>query len=241
MLDEIFPWVKRFPSLTAIVLALALAALGHFLDAHGLMTFLAKFTAWIEQSLHSFDALNIGTVFYRELTGCELLDGDVACAPGPDTYDRLRDTALGKPENGLFATILFAVVNTISIVFGQTTWFGILFYLLAIIASAAVLAQLIEFDDWGPFGIVLLVVLAPALASFIALGFKWLLLLLVLVFSQVLAGIMLFVTTFGSVIAYAQAGNAVLTGAHKIDTLALTPTQPGELPGAPDQKPPDPA
>ncbi len=149
--------------------------------------------------------------------------------------------ALGKPETGLFATILFAVVNTITIVFGQTTWFGILFYLLAIIASAVVLAQLIEFDDWGPS--------ASSCwwcwrrrwrASSRSASNGWLL-LLVLVFSQVLAGIMLFVTTFGSVIAYCAGRQSVLTGAHKIDTLALTPTQPGELPSAPDQKPPDPA
>jgi hypothetical protein len=222
MLAAIFPWAAKRPSLVSIILALMLLGLGQLFRAYGVLGPLADFTAYLERSLQSFDAPNIGSTFYRELTGCGYENGAIACAPGPDTYERLQDTLEGTRENGLLGSILVAVIMTVTIVFGQATWLGILIYLIALIAAAWMIAAVLDLEESGPAGIVLTIVLTPAVASIAALALKWLLLLFILMFSQVLAGIVWFLATFGAFIGWAQMGNAVLSNAHQLDTAAST-------------------
>lgn len=220
MLGRVFPWASKHPSFASIILALIAAALGQIFKTYGVLGPLAQFTAYLEDSLRSFDVTNISATFYRELTGCGFDSGALACEPGPDASDRLQDSLLGRPQNGLIGGILVAVINTVAIVFGQATWLGMLIYLVLLIAAGVAVATILDIEDSGLVGVLLIIVLTPAAASIAALGLKWLLLLFIVLFSQVLAGIMWFVTTFGTFIAWAKAGNAVLSSAHKIDKLA---------------------
>jgi hypothetical protein len=70
-----------------------------------------------------------------------------------------------------------------------------------------------------------LLLLAPALASLVALGLKWLLLLFVLLFSQVLAGVVWIFATFGGLIAWLSTGLSIYGRAQQIDALGGINTQ----------------
>jgi hypothetical protein len=229
MIAKFFPWASKRPSVIAIILALVLLGLGQFFKTHEVLGPLARFTNYLEHSLRSFDAMNVTTIFYRELTGCELVSDGIACAPGPDATERLENGLQGGHENGLIGTIIVAVINTVASVFGQSTWLGILLWLVFLGGAGVVMATMLDIEESGPVGIVLLIVLTPALAGVAALALKWLLLVLVLLFSEVLAGIVFVLGAFGSFIAWGIKGNAVLSTAHSIDSLVAV---------APPAKPP---
>jgi hypothetical protein len=220
MFAEMFPWIHRRPAVIFIVIAMIFLGLGHFFKTHGVLGPLASFTAYLERSLESFDALRIGGTFYNELTGCQVDGSGIACAAGPDTTDRLQDTLEGRPQNGLIGSILAAAINTVASVFGQSTWLGILIYIVALVAAAVAITRVLDVEESGMVGIVLIVLLTPALASVAALGLKWLLLLFVILFSQVLAGIAWLLTPAGIFLKVFASGNEVLTTAHHIEELA---------------------
>jgi hypothetical protein len=223
---EQIPWLRRPPSLAAIIVAVVLFGLGQLFKRYGVMGPLADFTVYLDHSLRSFDAMTIGTTFYRELTGCVYESGALVCAPGPDT----TDTLMGAPSNGLLASILVAVINTIAIVFEQATWLGVVIYVVALVAAAVLVANMLDIEESGFIGILLIIVLTPAAASLAALALKWLLLLFVFLFSWVLAGIAWVVTTSAGLFAWLNMGNEVLSSAHEIDKLKASLNPPSDSP-----------
>ena len=89
-----------------------------------------------------------------------------------------------------------------------------------IIANATGLAE------EGPFGVIALIILTPALASLIMLALKWLLLLCAMLFSYSLAGIAWVLLLFGPFFFWLLAANAVLNNAHTIDNVIDAAGQP---------------
>lgn len=207
----------RRPSAAAFFLALILAGAGHLVSSYGVLGPLASFTDHLQRSLESFDAMRVGTVFYAELTGCEIRAGGgffgVECAqayrpPGP-------------PESAV-VQLLKAVANTAAIIWNGSTGLGLLIYGAALVASAWWLGTRLHGGEdslsWPPFWLGLLV-LSPAIASLVALGLKWSLLLFVLLFSQVLAGVVWVLATCGGLIAWLGTGWSIFSKAHQIDAL----------------------
>lgn len=209
----------RRPSAAAIVLALFLAGAGHLINSYGVVGPLGSFTDYLKRSLESFDALRVGGVFYFELTGCEVRTG--GGFHGVECTQSYR--APGSSES-VVAYLGKAVVNTAEAIWNGSTGLGLFVYAAALLASAWWLtARLYDGEDSVfslPFWLGLLV-LTPALASLTALGLKWLLLLFVLLFSQVLAGVVWVLATFGGLIAWLGTGWSVFSKAQQIDTLGI--------------------
>jgi hypothetical protein len=213
--NEMFPSLGKLPSFFAVLIAVILFGLGRLFDRYGVHGPLADFTAYLDASLRSFDATTLGRTFYQELTGCVYESGSLVCTPGPDTTDAL----LGEPRNGLFASILVAVINTAAFVFENATWLGIAIYAITLVAAAVLVAKVIDIEESGFVGILLIVVLTPAVASLGAWALQWPLLLFVLLFSKVLAGIVWLITAAGGLVAWLNMGSQVLSDAHEIDKL----------------------
>jgi hypothetical protein len=80
MIARLLRWLKRPAAIAALILAACLMVAGHYLDAYGGLGGLKRFTAYLERSLMSFDALHIGKIYIKELTGCEIVvEGAYAC------------------------------------------------------------------------------------------------------------------------------------------------------------------
>ena len=122
MLYELFPWMRRRPSVLALLIAGLLYLLGHYLKANGgTISVLDTFTTYLKTSLTAFEPWHIADIFYYELTGCRLSDMAVVCDPPPDMIDVLGGNG---GSNSLFATFLLAVVSSIAQIWVQSTWLG---------------------------------------------------------------------------------------------------------------------
>jgi hypothetical protein len=231
MLDYVFPWIRKRPGLASLAGGVVLVVLGHLFEKYGILTPLTQVTQYLYDSLSSFDATRVGTIFYRELTGCEVVENGIACVPGPDTTDQLRMTLEGQQQPGMLTTLFLAVINTVGFVFANSTWLGIIIYLLTVAASIAILLAMVE-DGGGFLGFLVFVLIAPALSTLIALAMKWVLLLFVMLFSEVLAGVAWIIVTFGSFFTWLNMGHQVLSHAHQLDSLASADTT--KVPPPPD-------
>ena len=124
------PWPKWLPRPVWLIIAAFLVLLPHFFGFEwskvlapiwtAVKDKLSDFTAYLNQSLTGFDALNVSSVFYQELMNCRLCPEDT----------------------GLFERIFAAIINTTPRVVGQTTSLGVLIYLLSVIIAAVWLAEL---------------------------------------------------------------------------------------------------
>lgn len=232
-MSRFLPLLRRPPTIAALVIAAALVLAGRWLSGEQILAGLTSITLYLRQSLESFDALHVARTFYAELTGCHMLwmptGFEMDCAPGLDTLDRLN----GKSDPHPLLALVLAIFSTIGSLWSGSTWLGLVFYALALVASGAALAALMKPGDEPVLWLIWLL-LIPLGAGVIGLLLKWVLLLFVLLFSEVLAGIVWILATFGAAIAWLR---SVLDTAHNVDaamvgTIAST---------APPQDPPAPA
>jgi hypothetical protein len=193
MIERFLDWLKQPSTIASLIVAACLMVVGHYLNANNMFRGLTNFTAYLERSLTSFDAVNIGKVYYEELTGCQIVLEShgfrVACEPAPSLSDHLQKSLKGEREPGLITGIFVAFINTLRRIGNEATWLGIVIYVLSFAAGGYWLARKLDVATSGPAGWLVWFVLAPAVASVIALGLRWLLLLFVKLFSPVLAGI----------------------------------------------------
>jgi hypothetical protein len=207
---------KRLPSVVALVGAVLIVGASQWFEDKSL----EKLTVYVQDSLEPFDALTLGLTFYSELTGCEVQGRTIICKPGPSDTEVLMRTQRDEPGTNWFSTLWTAIVNTAREVGGKSTWLGIAIYFTALAGSGVWLARRLELAESGPAGWVAWVVLLPAIASFVTLGLKWLLLLLTYVFSGVLSGLMFLAGWLGASVTWAVKFVVdVFNTAHKLDSL----------------------
>ena len=113
----------------------------------------------------------------------------VICEPARSLSDHLQMSLKGERKPGFITGIFIAFINTLGRIGNEATWLGIVIYIFSFAAGGYWLARKLDVATSGPSGWLVWFVLAPAVASVIALGLKWLLLLFVKLFSPVLAGI----------------------------------------------------
>lgn len=101
-----------------------------------------------------------------------------------------------KPD--LIKGIFIAFINTLGRIGKEATWLGIVIYVFSFGAGGYWLARKLDAASSAPADWLVWVVLTPAVASVIALGLKWLLLLRVKLFSAMLAGIAWVLATFAT-------------------------------------------
>jgi hypothetical protein len=192
--------LKRPVTIASLIAAIGLMVAGHYLDAHGGLAGLRSFTAYLERSLRSFDALHVGRVYLKELTGCEIVvESDrvaAACPPAAGASDALLRSRAGRSEPGVISGLILAVASTLARIWAEATWLGAAFHLLLLGGAAVWLARRLDVATAGPFSWLACLALTPLVASLSALGLKWFLLLLALLFSQTLAGIAWVLATF---------------------------------------------
>lgn len=227
--------LRRPPTIAAIVIAVALVLASQWVSGEQILAGLTSVTLYLRQSLESFDAFHVARTFYAELTGCHMhwtpTGFEMDCAPGLDTLDRLN----GKSDPHPLVALVLAIFNTIGSLWSGSTWLGLVFYALALVASGAALAAIMKPGDEPVLWLIWLL-LIPVGAGVIGLLLKWVLLLFVLLFSEVLAGLVWIVATFGAAIAWLR---SVLDTAHNVDaamvgTIASAP--PPDGPAAPRDK-----
>src|SRR5262245_56316711 len=104
MIDRFLHWLRRPSTILSLIVAACIMAVGHFLDDNNMFDGLRNFTAYLERSLTSFDAVNVGKVYYEELTGCRIVlesrSFSVICEPARSLSDHLQMSLKGERNPG---------------------------------------------------------------------------------------------------------------------------------------------
>jgi hypothetical protein len=239
MIARFLRWLGRPVTIVWLIVAACLMVAGHYLDAHGGLDGLRRFTAYLERSLRSFDALHVGRMYIKDLTGCDLVAEPrrlaVVCPPARSASDRLEGRLRGETEPGLITGTVMAVGSTLTRLWREATWLGAAIHLLLLGAAAYWLARTLDVTTGGPFTWLLCLALTPVVASLVALGLKWFLLLLVVLFSQALAGVAWVLVTFPTAIKWLARMIALVKTAQDVESVASSVSAggpPGNPPGA---------
>jgi hypothetical protein len=224
MIDRFLRWLRRPVTIVWLIAAAGLMVVGHYLDAHGGLDGLRRFTAYLERSLGSFDALHVGTMYIKDLTGCDLVTEPsrvaLACPPARSGSDRLQGRLRGETEPGLITGMVMAVGSTLTRLWREATWLGAAIHLLLLGAAVYWLARTLDVTTGGPFSWLLCLALTPVVASVVALGLKWFLLLLVVLFSQALAGVAWVLATFPTAIKWLARTITLVKTAQDVESVA---------------------
>jgi hypothetical protein len=228
---------KRVPSWPYLLLAVVIAALGHFFENLDVFGFLRDATKSLLADLYVLDPLNVGGAYYHQLTGCTAGYQDGSVYANCNDSDRVWGEIENTTGTGFAMIVFWPLVQlyvTVVTVWDNSGWMGRIIYLATLPfgmywAREAVVAMSDNVttsmgkripEDWTVFGWALFFVMVPAFASLGALALQWLLILFIWLFGQALAFLTWLFAIVAIPIAYARTAVGVVKDAQDLEHMA---------------------
>ena len=215
--------LKRLPSWPYLGLALCVAIAGHYLSELEILGPLKAFTAQLLADLRTISPLNAMGAYYTELTGCSVAFADGSISGTCDAAAVGEQMSrYGLSGNGVVFWPVAVLLNTALTVWDASGWMGRVIYLATLPAGAfaamgAVEKMGDERDEWTVFGWIIAAALLPLFAGAIALALQWLLIVILWLVGQALAGIVWFATVAAAPFAYARHAVGLVKEAKELE------------------------